>query len=551
MKGAALTFNENQKQLQLMLLPDIFEPQNTLEHMRQFIEFSEHHNLFCFDDKITELIEQCNVARLAKQFDPISSNIGEARDYSCSVTIVEDNMSAFVDVITPYGGRFPTKDEITEVLKRHGVVRGISAKQINFLVTKLPTLKAGEKFNHVVARGLPAKDGRDSYLKPLVPNVLERILRPKVTDNDIADMRDLGDIVTVKENTPLLERVPPTAGRAGYDIFDTELAPKAGKFQELQPGVGTIISPENPNLLLASINGMPKFKNNSMWVDDVFMCKGVNVSTGNIRYDGAVLVNGDVAEKMKIICSGDVTINGFVESAHIEAGGDIIITQGAMGKVDDAQKEYSTELNAKGNIHIQHGQGLRIRSGGNLTVSKQLAYSDIIVGGGITIGNLDKPNGNLFACKIVCQQSVKAGTLGAVSGSQLSIDFSGGYNQIIEFQSSIDGIFTSLGKNLADHLETINAISNKRIPEEIQPKANLAQDIYDSEVRLYAFLQKKVNVLKDKKATFISDIGLEASKVLYPGVSVKLNNRTWRAEKEYSCARIHYTDYQWQFDPLN
>ena len=246
------------------------------------------------------------------------------------------------------------------------------------------------------------------------------------------------------------------------------------------------------------------------------------MSTGNIRYDGSVIVNGDVAEKMKVICSGDVTINGFVESAHIEAGGDIIITQGAMGKVDDKQTEYSTTLEADGSIHLAHGQGLRIRAKGNVTVGKQLAYSDIVTGGSITVGQIDKPNGNLFACKIICEQSVKAGTLGAVSGSQLSIDFSGGYNQIIDFQSNIDNLFTSLGKTLADHMNTINAISAKSVPSEIQPKADLALEIYESERRLYAFLRQKLDDVKSKRAEFISDIGLEANKVLYPGVTVKL-----------------------------
>ena len=57
-----------------------------------------------------------------------------------------------------------------------------------------------------------------THLKPLVPNALDRILRPKVTDDDIADMRDLGDIITVKQGTPILERIAPTEGRPGYDI---------------------------------------------------------------------------------------------------------------------------------------------------------------------------------------------------------------------------------------------------------------------------------------------------------------------------------------------
>ena len=62
---------------------------------------------------------------------------------------------------------------------------------------------------------------------------------------------------------------------------------------------------------------------------------------------------------MQIKAAGDVTINGFVESAYIESGGDIIITEGAMGKVNDTQGEFQCRLVAAGSIHVQHGQGIQ------------------------------------------------------------------------------------------------------------------------------------------------------------------------------------------------
>jgi len=45
-----------------------------------------------------------------------------------------------------------------------------------------------------------------------------------------------------------------------------------------------------------------------------------------------------------------------VESAYIESGGDIIITEGAMGKVNDTQGEFQCQLVAAGSIHVQHGR---------------------------------------------------------------------------------------------------------------------------------------------------------------------------------------------------
>ena len=138
-------------------------------------------------------------------------------------------------------------------------------------------------------------------------------------------MRNLGAIICVQKGTELLRRMPPTEGRNGYTVGGDVINAKSGEWIKFRPGDGTVISDGDENLLLADISGMPKFKDQKMWVDDIFICKGVNVGTGNVDYDGSVLVNGDVTEKMLIHATGDVTVNGFVESATIHAGGDIIM----------------------------------------------------------------------------------------------------------------------------------------------------------------------------------------------------------------------------------
>jgi uncharacterized protein (DUF342 family) len=106
---------------------------------------------------------------------------------------------------------------------------------------------------------------------------------------------------------------------------------------------------------------------------------------------------------MVIFASVDVTVNVYVESATIHAGGDIIITQGAMGKVNKNGTEYSTNLISKGSFCVQHGQGLDINCVGDVNVGRQLAYSQINCKRKVTIENIDNPNGNIFACTIKCQ----------------------------------------------------------------------------------------------------------------------------------------------------
>lgn len=318
----------------------------------------------------------------------------------------------------------------------------------------------------------------------------------------------------------------------------------------MRPGEGISQSNTDENLYTAAITGMPKFQNGKMWVDETFICSGVNIGTGNVDYDGAVIVNGDVTEKMIINASGDVTINGFVESAQISAGGDIIITEGAMGKVNEDTTEFSTLLTADGSIHVQHGQGLNINCKGNITIGRQIAYSKIICAGSVTVGPIDNPNGNLFACDVQCNASVTAGTLGAVSGSQLTVDFSTGFNALLERKDTIDELLTQIKNNNIRHQDKFDLMRNKSIHPDLRKKFDEAEALLNNESQLLQWLEEKSENMRVSKDNYQNEIKLIANKKLYSGVSVKLNNRTWRAEREYGKAKVAYQGHQWSYEPL-
>ena len=183
---------------------------------------------------------------------------------------------------------------------------------------------------------------------------------------------------------------------------------------------------------------------------------------------------------MNIVATGDVTINGFVESATINAGGDIIITEGAMGKVNDSNTVYSTVLKAKGSVHIQHGQGIDISCNGDVTIGRQLAYSRITCRGKVTVGPIAQPNGNIFACTIKSQNKVSAGTFGAVSGSNLSIDFSDGFNTLLERKDTLDELVRMLKQNYTRHNDRMVIINSKFVPEEMQHRVDEAKELFQN-----------------------------------------------------------------------
>lgn len=550
MQGVTLTVDEKDTYLELSIEPALVEAKLDANSLHELINNSEFKQFFIFDESIIETLSNYKNSAKNHSSEIIFKRIGERRHTKVKCSIVEGELSAIMSLTCGYAGKIPTLNTLKKTAKKAGIVRGLGHKRLSTLLAQVKNAASGEVFEEVIARGLPPRNGRSSRLNPLVKNALERILRPQESGTHSVDMRNLGDIICVKAGTELLRRMPPSEGRAGFTVTGVELVANAGEWLTFKPGDGTVISPHDENLLLAEISGMPKFQDQKMWVDDTFICKGVNVGSGNVKYDGAVLVNGDVTENMCIEATGDVTINGFVESASIKAGGDIIITEGGMGKVNDSNTVYSTTLNAKGSIHIQHGQGLDINCNGSVTVGRQLAHSRIVCRGEVTVGPVDKPNGNLFACNIKSHKKISAGTFGAVSGSNLSIDFSDGFNSLLERKETLDELLRKIRENYVRHKGRMSIIASKFVPEDMKHQVNEAKVLFKNETKLLEWLEDKALTMTMDKEQYQQDMMLVANKRIYPGVVVKLNNRTWRAEREYDRTKVFFHDHKWNWEPL-
>jgi uncharacterized protein (DUF342 family) len=359
-------------------------------------------------------------------------------------------------------------------------------------------------------------------------------------------MRNLADILCVEVDQAIAQRIAPSDGRKGYTVTNKTLAPMKGEWEAVTLGENTRFAEHDENIILANLSGQPKFENNIIMVDDTFVAKGVNVGTGNIDYQGAVIVNGDVTENMQIVATGDVTVNGFVESAFIKSGGDIIITQGATGKMNDED----CRLIAEGNIFLQHGQGLDLKVGKNLTVKRQLAYSRVQCKGDIVIGDEDNPSGNIFASKIVCYGSVKAGSVGAVSGSALEFDYSEGFNRISEHHNIVSDLLDSLVSVNADHEVRLSKMPKKRLPEALKKKMAQLDNTIDRERNMLNYLRKLQGDLELAKTKYLNSARIIAYKEMFPGVVVKLNKQVYKANKETLKSRVVFVDGDWEYQPI-
>lgn len=96
-----------------------------------------------------------------------------------------------------------------------------------------------------------------------------------------------------------------------------------------------------------------------MNVTNLLTVSEVTLATGDVNYEGNVFVIGNVGSGAEICATGDILVGGFVEAAHLLAGGDIMIRQGmnasgegeirAVGNVNGCFFE-ATKIYAEGDI---------------------------------------------------------------------------------------------------------------------------------------------------------------------------------------------------------
>lgn len=550
MQGVKFQFNEEEQHLTVSVdVSQITKPLDTEQLVSLFLT-TPHQHYYPLVDQLGEFIDNINADLQEGKTEQHTTRFAIVKDAQLTITVADDKMSARLEILAPYGGSVPSIDEAIAFCHEKLVTRGISHKRIAVLLERANNLQTGKSISEIIARGLPVKEGKASECMHLVKNTLERILQPKIIDKDIADMRDLGDIFTVTKDTPIVRFCEATSGRDGYSVENKIIKAKPGKSKPLKLEDGVRINERDTNLVIADRDGMPKFDGIKVRVDEVYVSNGVNVGTGNIDYQGAVIINGDVADRMKIIAKGDITINGFVESAYLETQGDIIITQGAAGQTVDNNTDPNCVIRAAGNVCIENAQGLDIVCGGDLIVRKQLAFSKIACKGSIFVGKPDKADGILIGSQIIAGGAIQAGVIGATSGSNISIDFTQEYNHMQQNATSLNQQRKTLSASFTKHQDTLLRVKGKKLPPELTIKIQAIEKAIIKEKQLLNWLQERIEENIHQQQDFNQHLSVKATHTLHSGVTVMLNKSLWKSKQQFGPSHIFMAEGKWEIAPL-
>ncbi|WP_038173369.1 DUF342 domain-containing protein [Vibrio pacinii] len=389
-----VAFSDDNTQVLAKLSPDITVDSNFdtrgLSDALAKINASE---LYVIDDNVTKFI---NYAKEMKSEAYVGVVIAEVRDAAIDIELTEQDMIANMTVTGAYKGAPLKGPQIVHALAQAHVTKGINKLALKKVLVMSHQLKPGETFTQPVAKGKEPKQGVDAKFIALVDDPSKQVLAPtEATPGGKVDMLNLGETINVAANQPLMRRVPATKGTPGMTVQGKPIPAKSGSDAVLKEGKGTIISPDDPNVLIAEASGMPIIKERTVEVENALCLPTIGVATGHVKFKGNVVVLGNIESDMMVRATGSLTVGGFIESADVQVQGDIEVAKGIIGHNVSENEQKSCIVKSGGSITANYAQFSELQAANDINLSVHCMNNELRCGRDL----------------VVCDAAGKQGTL--------------------------------------------------------------------------------------------------------------------------------------------
>jgi len=214
------------------------------------------------------------------------------------------------------------------------ILKAVSDKKICFGLNEPLLKKIAEDKEPVrkvlIAQGIPPVYGKDASIEFKLK--LHESSAFKVPGTDRVDFKRTNLSESVQAKQVLAVKTFAESGTDGKSVLG-EPVPSFGKDVDLPGGRNTSLS-EDASTLYADVSGSAFLENDLIHVDKIYHVKGnVSYATGNIKFDGPVVIEGDVLSGFWVEARDSIYIGGNVEAAKVYSHeGDITVNFGILGK---------------------------------------------------------------------------------------------------------------------------------------------------------------------------------------------------------------------------
>jgi len=410
---------------------------------------------------------------------------GRALEATINVRISEDAMSASVVVQPPKRGAAPPEvSDVIEALNHSGVLHGIDRDRVQRLLSKREY-----DVERIVATGRAPVSGagrRVTYHfnvnrgKPYLEMDFGRI-----------NLKELNFIENCHQGELLAELEPPVGPVAGETVTGQSIPAEAEvSSAQLRAGANTRLA-DGGRALYAASDGNVRLANGVILVEPVVTVRNVSYETGNIYFEGSVVIEESVADGFVVEADGDIQVGKGVGKATLRAGGNILLKTGISGNGEgnidcggDLFAKYieSSTVTCRGNVIVEEAiMQSRVTAFGHIVLNgrrSEIIASDLIVGGALWCKKLGNVN--------EAPTHVAAGV-----EPNLLITFRATVTNILEKQeewNKVDQQLEQIERAIADGRTEARVLTAKR-----QLQVNLEQ--LEAEI---SRLQARIPALKDR-----------------------------------------------------
>lgn len=451
--------------------------------------------------------------------------------------ISQDSMKAVVRFYPPSeNGKRMSFNEFLSDLKYKNIVYGIHMNDVQEHFQSEGVYCT----DFVVAEGKEPRHGTDAEIEYFFNTDLK--VQPTMREDGSVDYFNLNVINHCHKGDLLARIIPADEGEYGINIFGGRIKPRDVKKLSLKYGNHVELT-EDKMAIKSGVDGHVMLVEDKVFVSDVYEVENVDISTGNIEFNGSVKINGNVASNYTVRANGNVIINGVVEGAHIYAAGNIIIAKGVNGMAKGT-------LEAGGNVVAKFIESAKVYAENGYVNTESILHSEVSAGDEVVVNG---KKGFVAGGKVQAGNRVVVKTLGAEMGAATVVEV--GVNPKLKEQ------YVQLQKEVMDLMRTIkNAqpivanFAEKRAKgvhftqEQFNYIKNVAKEMEINKVEL----TKKNQELQDLQQVFDAQkkASVEVTGEVYPGTTIVIGDVSMVVQSSYRYCKFERVLGEIKMSPL-
>jgi uncharacterized protein (DUF342 family) len=449
------------------------------------------------------------------------------------VVTLKQNLYAYL-ILPPLNTKDPgylVIDNILKIIKDKKILNHTSIENIQ---KALDFAIKGYGITILLAKGIEPVNGKEAEIKLFFELSAKA---GKLKDDGSIDFKEREKFINVKAGEQIGEYIEGRKAVKGYDVFGNEIEPTIESHTGYKAGKNLKIEGSK---VLAAIDGIVELdESNRVSINNVIKIdKDIDLSTGNIKSESSILVNGKINPGFLVETEADLIVEESIFNANIKVGGNCRVRHGISGEMQ------KNKVFVKKDLVAEYIENANIKCGGNIQFTNSILHSKIICGGSIKgIGKSVIIGGEIFASRGIIANEI---------GSKLAVPTTLIVGVDIERESKLEElkqqllaltyklkqVRLSIGDDyFKDPENFLRKLPDSKL-DDFEKKLDQFFNLIDTQKEL----EESLNNLK--KSISFKDATIQIKIRIFDGVIIRFGSEVYQNKKEMSGPITFYFDEQ-------